>query len=77
MPPKWGKNFDPPPPARRRVSILLQGPPLPAALPGRGREVRMAPEDALPVGVGCCLRDAVRDTDKSENDTDIRREGHD
>ena len=33
--------------------------------------VQMAQEDALPVGVGCRLRDAIRDADKSENDRDI------
>ena len=35
--------------------------------------VSMAEEDALPVGVGCRLRDA----DKAENDRDMRREERD
>ena len=33
--------------------------------------------DALPVGVGCRLRDAIRVADKSENDRDIWRREHD
>ena len=39
--------------------------------------VLMAQEDALPVGVGCRLRDAIRDADKAENDRDIRRKERD
>ena len=39
--------------------------------------VSMAQEDALPMGVGCCLRDAVWDADTAKNDRDIRREERD
>ena len=31
----------------------------------------------LPVGLGCCLPDAIRDVDKAEKETDIRREERD
>ena len=37
----------------------------------------MAHGDALPVGVGCRLGDAIRDADKSQNDRGIRREERD
>ena len=35
--------------------------------------VQMAQEDALPVGLGYRLRDAIQDADKSANDRHIRR----
>ena len=39
--------------------------------------VSSAQEHALPVGVGCRLRDAIRGANKVENDSDIRREERD
>ena len=44
---------------------------------GGRNPVAVPVDDTLPVGVGCRLRDAIRDADKAENESDIVREEYD
>ena len=39
--------------------------------------VALAMDEMPPVGMGCRLRDSIRDTDKAENERDTRREERD